>query len=170
MLPVVGEIAIDGVTAIAVWQTRFVFESDSVSRYEPANADVGTMNHVVSVYALAPELETVVGPNDAMATLLKVAPVIWVKPVTVNVTLLPDATVAGATTDGEPSTVTVVDAVSTGVLLPAVPTWNCSVYAPGETVAGMTNVTPADVPNDPVSAIVTVAVDSVTAATSVDPE
>jgi len=79
------------------------------------------MNHVVVVYALTPAFGTVIGPNDAIATPLKVALVIAVRPDTVMVTLLPDTAVIGATSDGVPSTVTVVDAVSTGVLTPALP-------------------------------------------------
>lgn len=68
-----------------------------------------------------------VGPNDAIVSPSNVAVEISVRPVTVMVTLLPDAAVVGATIVGAPSTVTLVDAVSTGVLTPALPIVNCSV-------------------------------------------
>lgn len=122
------------------------------------------------VYAFAPVFGTVVGPNDAIATPLNVAPEIAVKPETVMVTLLPDAADAGATIDGAPSTVTVVDAVSTGVLTPALPIVNCSVYVPDVTLAGTTKLKLANgAANEPVLATVIEAADSVTGATSVDP-
>jgi len=58
---------------------------------------------------------------------LNAASVIAVKPVTVMSILAPEATVDGASIVGAPSTVTVVDAVSTGVLTPGVPMVNCNV-------------------------------------------
>lgn len=129
LLPVATVRAIDGTTVIAAWHDRNVFSSVRVNRYVPLNSLVGTTNHVVRVYASAPEFRTVTGPNvvaPMMLTPLNVAVEIAVKPVTVMVTLLPDAAVVGAVIVGAPITVTVVDAVSTG-WLPKLPTVNCSV-------------------------------------------
>lgn len=167
LLPVVGETVIDGATEIVVCAVRPVFESVRVRRYVPANNPDGTMNHVSFVYAFAPVLETVIPPNwstpltcsTTLATtkglLPNVALEMAVNPVTVMETLLPDAAIVGAVIWGAPSTVIVVDAVSIGVLTPAVPIVNCSVYVSAVTLAGTTNFTPAVVPNDPVLATVT---------------
>ncbi len=156
-----------------------------VNRYDPANRPVGTMNHVFFVYAFSPAFVTVIPPNWSTAPTccttpattnggaleLNVALVISVKPATVMVTLAPDAAAVGAVIVGAPSTVTGTDAVSTGVLTPAVPIVNCSVYSPGVTLAGTTNLTPvvSNCGKKPVVSTVTEAVDSVTALTNVDP-
>lgn len=52
-----------GSTVIAACAFRPVFESINVSRYVPAKRPVGTMNHVVVVYALAPSFTMPIGPN-----------------------------------------------------------------------------------------------------------
>lgn len=118
LLPVVGVIVIAGPTVIAVWALRPVFESIKVSRYVPANRLVGTRNVVVFVNALAPEAETEVEPNaevDIRSIPPNDANEIADRPVTVMVTLAPDATVAGAAIVGAPSTVMVASAVSVGL-------------------------------------------------------
>ncbi len=65
-------------------------------------------------------------------------------PVTVMVTLAPDATVAGAAIVGAPITMRVAFAISVGLV--AV---NRNVYVPAKTPVGNLKVRPADVPNDP---------------------
>lgn len=139
LLPTVGVKVSDGVTVIAVWTVRPVFVSCNVSRYVPENRPVGTTNHVSFVYASAPAFGIVRLPNWFAVPITTTAPattrlvalndasVIAVKPVTVMSIFAPDAAVNGALIVGAPSTVMVVDAVSTGVLTPAVPMVNCSV-------------------------------------------
>lgn len=96
--------------------------------------------------------------------LLNLASVILLNPVTVMVTLAPDAAVVGASIDGAPSTSIVASAVSLGFVAA-----NRSVYVPCGTLAGSLNVKPASVPNVPSLSTVTDPLLSVTVATSVDP-
>jgi len=118
LLPVVGVMVIDGPTVIVCMALRPVLESIRVSRYVPAKRLGGTMNVVVFVNALAPEAETEVEPNaevDIRSIPPNDANEICDRPVTVMVTLAPDATVAGAAIVGAPSTVMVASAVSVGL-------------------------------------------------------
>jgi hypothetical protein len=186
LLAVIGDRPIEGVTEIACCTLRPVFASFKVSKYVPAKSVVGTMNHVVRVYALEPLLDIAVVPNWFTLEIATGVPygvpevtrdvppmfadVIPVNPVTDMVTLPPDTAVFGAVKVGVPSTVRVAVAVSTGVLVPVVPIVNDSVYVPAATVEGNVKVTgDATGGNVPAPLTVVVPADRVTELTKVDP-